>query len=67
MNPKMNRIILIQIIVSLLVSVSFGQTSRNSSLEIIPVEQETPDTSLPEIPWVGKDLKALVSVEQDSR
>ncbi|MCK5134900.1 MAG: hypothetical protein KAR19_03870 [Bacteroidales bacterium] len=42
----MNRIICIQVFVSLFVSVSFGQKSSTSGLEIIPVEQETLDISL---------------------
>jgi len=59
MNSIVKRIIIIQVIVSLFVSVSFGQNDSACRLEIIPVEQETLDISLREIPWIGKDLKAF--------
>ncbi len=51
---------------------SFGQSTNNSLLEIIPVEEEIIDLSLPEIPWIEDDMKAnyssdpLFSIESDN-
>jgi len=55
----MLRIICIQVVIALFASVSFGQKGGSSSLDIIPVAQETLDITLPEIPWISKDLKAF--------
>jgi len=59
----MKRNISIQVFVFYFVSVLFGQNSSTSGLEIFPVEQETPDITLPDIPWIAKDLKAFYSSE----
>ena len=62
-HAKMKRIICIQVFVLLCVIASFGQNDGGAGLEIIPVELETLDTSLPEIPWIGKDLKEFFRSE----
>ncbi len=53
----------ISVFVLLFIFKSFGQTIYTSSLEIIPVEDEILDTSLPEIPWIEKDLKPFYDSE----
>jgi len=59
----MLRIICIQVVIALFVFVSFGQKGGSFSLDINPVAQETLDITLPEIPWIGKDLKAFYRSE----
>ncbi len=55
----MIRIICLQVFVLLFVLNVFSQKTDTSSLDIISIDDETPDLSLLEIPWIGEDIDEL--------
>ena len=55
----MIRIICLQVFVLLFVFTVFSQKTDTSSLDIISIDDETPDLSLLEIPWISGDVNEL--------